>query len=341
MKKFNMTYMLLDARCAPKRRGVFYELFVFYFAYWILKTIESIVSSIPQSILLLRDEAFRELLTDLERIQTLTAEEFMDIFTDAVLRMPEWMLLITLFATAVTAVGAIFVCVKLGKRTLTGMGLHRRGAVGEYALGFVIGALLIALVALIANGADALSFTLNRDVKLPMLGLFLAAFLIQGLSEELLCRGYLMMNLTRTVSPLAAVLISSLVFTVLHTGNIAVTPLALLNIALAGIVFGTYMLKRGSIWGAAAMHAAWNFVQGNVLGVPVSGMSMGASLFTAVAGENRAHVSGGDFGPEGGLAVTIVLLIAIGALAALPTKNSEIVDVRVEARPNTHGEEQI
>lgn len=341
MKKFSMTYMLLDARCSARRRGVFFELFIFYFAYWILKTVESIASSIPQSILLMRDEAFRELLSDLDRLQSLTMEEFMNIFAEAVLRMPEWMMLTSLFATAVTVAGAIFICVKLEKRSLGSMGLHGRGAFGEYLLGFVLGGVLIGLVALVAVGADALSFSLNQNINLPMLALFFAAFLIQGLSEELLCRGYLMMSLARTASPLASVLISALVFAVLHMGNPGVEPLALLNIALAGIVFGTYMLKRGSIWGAAAMHAAWNFVQGNILGVPVSGMALNTSLLTATAGDYRIHVNGGKFGLEGGLAATIVLLIAIGILAAIPTKKSEIVTVRVQERPDVGDHEQL
>ncbi|MBQ9121068.1 MAG: CPBP family intramembrane metalloprotease [Clostridia bacterium] len=330
MKKlFPMTHMMLDARCCPKRRGLFFELLIFYLAYWVIKMIESIIAAIPQTAFLLQDTELALMLTR-ENMETLTVEEFTTAFTDAALRMPPWVVLFTLFATVITVVGAIFVCVKLEKRNLSSMGVRRRGALVEYLIGLGLGAVLFGLAVLIAWGTGAISIQFQPEADLGMIALFFLAFMVQALSEELLCRGYLMMTLSRTASPLASVLISAVVFAALHSGNTAVTPLALLNITLVGIVFGVYMLKRGSIWGAAAMHAAWNFVQGNIFGAPVSGTTMGASLFTVSFNATKTHVSGGDFGLEGGLAVTIVLLIALGLVFPLKTKQSELVSVYKE-----------
>ena len=328
-KHFPLTHMMLDARCCPKRRGLFLELIIFYLAYWIIKMIESVVASVPQVAFFMKDPDFLALM-DPARLETLTIEEYADVFVNVANRMPPWVVAFSLFATVITIAGAIFVCLKLEKRNLSSMGIRRRGILSEYGIGLGLGAVLFSLAVLIAYTTNAIEISVNPDADLGMILLFFLAFMVQALSEELLCRGYLMMSLARTASPLASVLISALIFAVLHSGNTAVTPLALLNILLVGVVFGVYTLKRGSIWGAAAIHAAWNFMQGNVFGIPVSGTSVNISLFNVSLNELRHQVNGGAFGLEGGLAVTIVLLIAIGLVFPLKTKKSELVSVYTE-----------
>ena len=328
-KQFPMTYMMLDARCCPKRRGPFLELIIFYLAYWIIKAIESVVATIPQLVFFFKDPEFLALM-DPERLETITVEEYTEVFVNVANRMPPWVIVFTLFATVVTIAGAIFVCLKLEQRNLSSMGIRRRGFFAEYGLGLLIGSALLGLAVLIAHATDAIEVTANPDANLGLILVFFFAFAIQALSEELLCRGYLMMSLFRTASPLASVLISALIFAVLHSGNTAVTPLALLNIFLVGIIFGVYTLKRGNIWGAAAIHAAWNFMQGNVFGIPVSGSNTSISLFNVSLNELRHQVNGGSFGLEGGLAVTIVLLIAIGLVFPLKAKKSELASVHTE-----------
>ena len=333
-KHFPMTYMMLDARCCPKRRGPFLELIIFYLAYWIITAIESVVATVPQLIFFFKDPEFLSMM-DPERLENLTVEEYTEVIVNVASRMPPWVILFTLFATVVTIIGAIFVCLKLEQRNLSSMGIRRRGFLAEHGLGLVIGAALLGLAVLIAHATDAITITANPDANLGLILIFFFAFVVQALSEELLCRGYLMMSLFRTASPLASVLISALIFAVLHSGNASVTPLALLNIFLVGIIFGVYTLKRGSIWGAAAFHAAWNFMQGNVFGIPVSGNATSISLFNVSLNELRQQVNGGSFGLEGGLAVTIVLLIAIGLVFPLKTKKSEIASAYTEESRET------
>jgi membrane protease YdiL (CAAX protease family) len=117
---------------------------------------------------------------------------------------------------------------------------------------------------------------------------------------------------------LLAIAVSSVAFSLLHVDNAAVTPIALVNIALFGVFAGIYFLRRGSIWGIAALHSAWNFAEGNIFGVRVSGALPQASMFTATADGSMWLLSGGDFGAEGGLAVTAVLAIATIAVYCIP-----------------------
>ena len=89
-----------------------------------------------------------------------------------------------------------------------------------------------------------------------------------------------------------------------------------------------YFIRRGSIWGIAALHTAWNFVQGNIFGCYVSGINFYQSVFTTEIDNALSPINGGWFGPEGGLAVTAVLLIGIVTLSFM--KNKEwVVDYNI------------
>jgi hypothetical protein len=101
------------------------------------------------------------------------------------------------------------------------------------------------------------------------------------------------------------VLATSLAFAALHCWNPSLTALALGNIALAGVVFGLVYAVTGSLWGPIGLHAAWNFTMGGVAGLPVSGLAFPSLFATRVDGP--AWITGGPFGPEGGIAVTCAL----------------------------------
>ena len=170
-----------------------------------------------------------------------------------------------------------------------------------------------------------------------------AFFAVQSLVEELLFRGALMtllaalvlgaMRLARGALPgrgdaaglprfgrrwlaagLAANAVQAAGFAVLHTGNPHVTPLALVNIGLAGAVIGWLYWSGGGLAGAWAFHALWNFSL-SALGLPVSGLSLATPLVaTGFAGAGRPLLSGGAFGPEGSLVLTAALAAALGFL---------------------------
>jgi membrane protease YdiL (CAAX protease family) len=146
------------------------------------------------------------------------------------------------------------------------------------------------------------------------------------MGEEILFRGYLMMTLARKTNIWVAIILSSLTFAAFHTGNAAFSFIAFLNIFLFGVFAAVYMLKRGSIWGACAIHTAWNFIQGNVLGFSVSGTQKLESLLEAKPNGFGSILHGGEFGLEGGLGATVILLIALLCALTMPTKKSEIVE---------------
>lgn len=232
-------------------------------------------------------------------------------------------MLVQLFSTALATAAAIVYCRTFEKRSLSSMGLCRRGLLREYGIGTLIGIALISACVGLCLPFGAIR--LEAQAFSPVLWvLFLLGFLIQGMSEEVLCRGYMMVSVSRRHSLVLAVLTNSVLFGLLHIFNPGFGPLPLLNIVLFGILESVYVLKRGDLWGACAIHSIWNFFQGNVFGISVSGMGLATSPLRATVDGSFAWLNGGSFGLEGGVAVTLVLAIACAlVLFLMPSSETE------------------
>lgn len=226
--------------------------------------------------------------------------------------IPEWVAsALSLFSTA-GMIAIVLVLLRFAfDRPLSTAGF-RRPFLKEYLLGLLAGFGVFSLAILLCLATGAITFRGISPAFHPgLLVLFFLGFLIQGMSEELLCRGYFMLSVARKNSLAAGIIASSLLFSALHLANSGLTPLALLNLALFGLFAALYYLWRGDIWGVAAFHSMWNFAQGNLYGIQVSGGDMGPSLLASHAPKSAWLMNGGSFGLEGGLAVTIVLLLSI------------------------------
>ena len=141
-------------------------------------------------------------------------------------------------------------------------------------------------------------------------------WLIQGGTEELLTRAWLLPIINKRSNLALAIGISSTLFGIIHLGNNNVTVLSILSIILSGVFMALYMLKTDNIWGVAGLHGAWNFTQGTIFGVAVSGTTTGPSLFSFETKTGVAEwISGGSFGTEGSIMASIILLLGIIYLA--------------------------
>lgn len=223
---------------------------------------------------------------------------------------PDWLLPVQLYSTALMTLTVLLFCHLIQNRTPASLGLARQHAGREYLMGALIGMLLFctAIAACVATGTVEL-----KTARFSIGGwlLFLGGFLVQGMSEEVLCRGYLMLSVARRYPLWLAILLNSILFSLLHVWNRGICFLALLNIALFGVLASLYTLRRGSLWGTCALHSLWNFVQGNLFGVRVSGTESGPSPLCAIPRSGAELWHGGAFGLEGGLTVTLVLFAAI------------------------------
>lgn len=92
--------------------------------------------------------------------------------------------------------------------------------------------------------------------------------------------------------------------------------LVIVNLLLYSLFAAFYALREGSLWGVCAFHSAWNWAQGNFFGLAVSGNQADGGMLFDLMEVGPDWFTGGAFGPEGGLAVTLMLLVGIAIMSA-------------------------
>jgi len=223
-----------------------------------------------------------------------------------------------LFATWVIGVRAL----GLGRAQLRWMPV-RIGARG-FGLGLALGA-ATGVVALLASvifagsgwSQDAGSFG-HYLLQVAKTTLVLAP---PAFSEELMFRGLPLVLLALAVGRgTALVTVAGVIFALFHARNPDVTMLGLGNIALAGVFLGVAFYAPGGIWTAFGAHLGWNATLAG-LDAPVSGMPFTIPFLNYHAGE-PVWLSGGRFGPEGGLLATLAITAALLVAARWTRKDS-------------------
>ena len=187
----------------------------------------------------------------------------------------------------------------------------------QLAAGVAAGGVVISATALLlatSGGAHVVLFAAAPPAGVLFLGAFL---LLAALLEELAFRGYLLTRLADSWGPTLAVVTSSVLFGIVHLGNPYVTPLSTCNTALAGVLLAIARLRGGTLWMPWALHFTWNFALGLVFSFPVSGLAFGAHPLSQPL-PGPLWLSGGSYGPEGSVALTGVLVVAIPLLLSLP-----------------------
>ena len=202
------------------------------------------------------------------------------------------------------------------KRQFWTLGYEVKNALMQYGRGFLFGALMFggAVGILAIFGSVAFEQGDPTQQGIAALGgvvLVLIGWVVQGGAEEALIRGWALPVIGARYKPWIGLLVSSLIFAGLHGLNPGLSVFALINLALFGVFAGLYAMREGSLWGISALHSVWNWVQGNFFGFEVSGTNAGGGTLFNLMETGEDWLTGGTFGPEGGAAVTIVLLIAL------------------------------
>ncbi|WP_195529193.1 CPBP family intramembrane glutamic endopeptidase [Streptococcus parasanguinis] len=214
------------------------------------------------------------------------------------------------------------------KNSLSTLGFVKRNWLKYLGWGILLSLLQMGVIALVYQVGGIGTFELNElslEPILFILGLF-PFWLLQGGTEEVATRGWLLTRIAaRTNLPLA-IGISSSLFGILHLGNAGVTFLSVLNIILDGVLAGLLFIYTDSIWLVVAQHGTWNYVQGNLLGFQVSGTGADASIFSFTMGTGPDWLTGGEFGAEGSIITTLVLLLSVVIVYLLGERNERAVE---------------
>jgi hypothetical protein len=128
-------------------------------------------------------------------------------------------------------------------------------------------------------------------------------------AEEFWFRGTALVLFAAVLGRWPAVVLLAVVFGLMHLTNPGVTGLGVANIALAGVMLGVAFYSPGGLWAACGLHLGWNATLA-ALDAPVSGLPFRIPFLDYHAG-GPAWLTGGGFGPEGGLAATLAIALAI------------------------------
>ena len=320
--RLNRTKMLDEAALNHRPSHFMNTFLIFLLVYFISSLAQTLIAAIPTALYLISNDDF--FLTFFKFSSGEISEEaFLDIYTKIIENTPWWVTCITLFASGALIAGAIIYCKFFEKRSIASLGIRRSNIGLEYGLGAMIGLVMYALTVLIAYLCGSVTIDISSKMSLAIIP-FLLAFIVQGAGEEIFVRGYFMTSVARDYKVVLAVVFSSAVFSILHGANAGASLIALINVFLFGIFEAIYILKRGDIWGACAIHSLWNFAQGNIFGSNVSGMIKMPSILELTANPDMTNANGGSFGLEGGFACTIVIIVAIGILLLVKPKQSEL-----------------
>lgn len=221
---------------------------------------------------------------------------------------------------------AIMTWRRQGASVVAGLGLSvDRRAAQDFGVGLLITtAVMIGILAVeLALGgvqASRIPFAAGHALQAGV------ALIVQGAFDEFLMRGMLISGLALALGGrrVAAVLIAAVLFGLAHMFFKGASPESVLSNAIGGVTYGLAFILTGRLWLGLGLHFAWNFSEGPIVGFPVSGYDFGAGFFH-IADLGPTWLTGGSYGPEGGVVGISFRFVVIGALLAW---------VRLTHRPN-------
>lgn len=253
-------------------------------------------------------------------------------------------------ALALALVGATFCMVRVvNRKPFKAVGLDwSRGGGREFGLGCLLGLLMMAGIFIVEHALGYASIasrglTVLESVTILLRGAVL--FAIAALAEELLFRGYAFQTLMYGITFLPAMLLFSALFAAAHYANPHTTTLAFVNIGLAGIWLSFAYLKTRTLWLPFGLHFSWNYCQTVLFSFPTSGFEMSGRQLLVTTQSGPVWLTGGEFGPEGGVLATVAIVLCTGyVLKSSMVRRREVVvtlDTIEDLLPGGNGKGQM
>ncbi|MFB7891228.1 lysostaphin resistance A-like protein [Microbacterium sp. NPDC056044] len=215
------------------------------------------------------------------------------------------------------------------RRHIKTMGFRRPGrGLLLLLLGLPIGAAIISIPILFLWATGSYQLTAapaNATTGWVAVGLVLALALthvVQGGNEEILIRSFLLQNSGLQMPGWLAILLPALLFTLMH--GVLSRPIGFTTIMMYAIFAAFIVLWQNSLWLIIGIHGGWNWAEGNIWGVQVDGINVRTAglIYLEPTPGAADWLTGGSFGPEGGVPGAILLTILAG-LAFLLYRRSQ------------------
>lgn len=191
------------------------------------------------------------------------------------------------------------------------LGFQTKNRLKDFVIGILIGAIVIASGYAILSSLEEIQFAhMLIDTKEIILSISL--FIIVAFAEEVLFRGYVLKNLMTSFNKYVALIVSSIIFALLHGINPNIDLFSLTNLFLAGILLGLSYIYTKNLWFPIALHLSWNLFQ-TLFGFNVSGKDVYSIIEFSIKENNL--INGGAFGFEGSIlsiAFQLVVIFSIG-----------------------------
>lgn len=193
------------------------------------------------------------------------------------------------------------------------LGIQQNQVFRQQAQGFLLGILLISLAFASIWVSQAISIqktTMNASTLSSFISTTVLFFIV-SFHEEIFFRGYLYSLTQNLFHKKAAILFTAVIFSLMHSfnPNVLSNPLPLINIFLAGILLALLREYSKGIWLPIGFHWSWNLFQGAIFGFHVSGLAIDSVIQLTPVG--HPVLSGGNFGAEGSILTSILLLGSI------------------------------
>lgn len=234
---------------------------------------------------------------------------FEEFISDPELIMENKMMLLMMVCQLIGTIFTVGLFQKfISREDFVSIGLNFVGFKIDFYKGLLAGTVLICsgfilLIVLNLTLIDLTYFSFYDQI------FYFILFTIVSLNEEIAIRGYILHNLSSSFNKYVALIISSLVFMIMHLGNPNIGILPLVNLFLAGIFLGIYTIHKNNLWFPIGAHLTWNYLQGPIFGFEVSGNKIN-SLFEQKPNGHEL-LTGGNFGFEGSIILTLFLMISI------------------------------
>jgi hypothetical protein len=199
---------------------------------------------------------------------------------------------------------------KLSIRELIGGSrpIFRNLAIG---IGAGLSTLAVIIGIQIASGGVILRReTMPLSLLLSSGAIWAVCFLLTGICEEAVFRGYLLQRIQTGFGFWTAVVVSSVLFAVAHIANSGEHLLGIIACFVYAVLFALLVRLSGAIWGAVGFHAAWDWAETFLFGCPNSGIVGNGHVFHTTP-QGAEWVSGGSVGPEGSAPALLVAAVLI------------------------------
>ena len=242
---------------------------------------------------------------------------------------PQTITLIMYYGYIVMAGVALLYWKLIEKKPLSEMGLTKR--FGNYLIGILAGVLLLAVsVAAIVFTGSIKYHGIYNNADILMILLLFGGFIIQGATEEILCRGIVLHTLKEKTSVAVAVNVSTVLFIMPHCSSlfeqgVVYGILGVCNLALISTIFSLLTIRFKSIWAACGLHSFWNAILYSVLGLNLSGNDETVTAIFNMQSVGNNICNGGAYGIEASLITTVVLALAAALIWYLNRKKNYIM----------------